>query len=83
MRARVIVRRKPGVLDPQGEAVRQALGTLGFEGVGSVRIGKVIDVEIDGSDPAAVKQRLAKMADELLANPVMETFTVEVEGENG
>ena len=75
MKATVFVRLKPEVLDPQGDAVRRALGTLGFEGVKGVRIGKLI--EIDLGDVAAgpdLKKRLEKMADELLANPVIEDY---------
>ena len=78
MRATVVVRLKPEVLDPEGDAVRRALTTLGFEGVKGVRIGKLIEIEID--DVAAVagdlKGRLGKMADEMLANPVIEDYEV-------
>lgn len=86
MRARVVVRRKSGVLDPHGEAVRQTLSSMEFSGVNRVRIGKIIDIELDdsayaGLGQAEVKARLEKMADELLANPVMETFTVELDTE--
>jgi phosphoribosylformylglycinamidine synthase len=77
MKARVIVHLKSGVLDPQGEAVKGALGRLGYEGVEGVRIGKVVDVEIDESDEAKALEIVKKMADELLANPVIEKFDVE------
>jgi phosphoribosylformylglycinamidine synthase subunit PurS len=76
MKATVLVRLKPEVLDPQGDAVRRALGKLGFEGVGRVRVGKLIEIEIDDAHEADVGPRLAKMADELLANPVTEDFEV-------
>ena len=79
MKATVLVRLKSEVLDPQGDAVRRALGKLGFEGVKGVRVGKLIEIEFDeaaaGTD---VKARLAKMADEMLANPVIEDFEIEV-----
>ena len=79
MKATVLVRLKSEVLDPQGDAVRRALGKLGFEGVKGVRVGKLIEIELDdataGSD---VKARLAKMADEMLANPVIEDFEIKV-----
>ena len=79
MKATVLVRLKSEVLDPQGDAVRRALGKLGFEGVKGVRVGKLIEIELDeaaaGTD---VKARLAKMADEMLANPVIEDFEIEV-----
>ena len=79
MKASVVVRLKTEVLDPQGDAVRKALVKLGFEGIKSVRVGKIIEIEVDEahSDPA-LKARLAKMADELLANPVTEDFEVKV-----
>jgi phosphoribosylformylglycinamidine synthase PurS subunit len=78
MRASVIVRLKSGVLDPQGEAIANALRGLGHKGVRAVRVGKLIEIELDDGDAAAAKTELLRMADELLANPVMETFTVDV-----
>jgi phosphoribosylformylglycinamidine synthase subunit PurS len=78
MRARVHVTLKPGVLDPQGEAVRHALGSLGFEGVGEVRIGKVIEVELAASDPATARAQVGEMCEKLLANTVIEAYTVEL-----
>ena len=77
MKARVIVHLKHGVLDPQGEAVKGALGRLGYDGVAGVRIGKVVDVEIDERDTEKGLEIVKKMADELLANPVIEKFDVE------
>jgi phosphoribosylformylglycinamidine synthase len=78
MKATVIVRLKPEVLDPQGDAVRRALGKLGFEGVKGVRVGKVIEIEIDDAQARApdLAVRLARMADEMLANPVIEDYEV-------
>lgn len=78
MKATVLVRLKTEVLDPQGDAVRRALDKLGFEGVKGVRIGKLIEIEIDEAHAKApdLKERLAKMADEMLANPVIEDFEV-------
>ena len=81
MKATVLVRLKSEVLDPQGDAVRRALGKLGFEGVKGVRVGKLIEIELDeaaAGDSAALKTRLAKMADEMLANPVIEDFEIKV-----
>jgi phosphoribosylformylglycinamidine synthase len=74
-----LVRLKTEVLDPQGEAVKRALGTMGFEGVKGVRIGKLIEIEIasDAND-AAIRGKLEKMADELLANPVIEDYEVSI-----
>jgi phosphoribosylformylglycinamidine synthase subunit PurS len=78
MRATVVVRLKPEVLDPQGDAVRRALGKLGFEGVQGVRVGKVVEIEMDEAHARApdLAQRLQKMADEMLANPVIEDYEV-------
>lgn len=76
--ARVIVRLKPEVLDPQGDAVRRALERLGFAGIKGVRIGKLIEIEIDAEHSKDAKEKLEKMADEMLANPVTEDFEVSV-----
>ena len=78
MKATVLVRLKTEVLDPQGDAVRRALDKLGFEGVKGVRIGKLIEIEIDDAHAggADLKERLSKMADEMLANPVIEDYEV-------
>jgi phosphoribosylformylglycinamidine synthase subunit PurS len=78
MRARVHVTLKRGVLDPQGEAVRHALGTLGFDGVGEVRVGKVIEVELAGSDPEAARAQVGEMCEKLLANTIIENYDVEI-----
>ncbi len=78
MKATVLVRLKTEVLDPQGDAVRRALGKLGFDGVKGVRVGKLIEIELGEGDKADVKARLEKMADEMLANPVIEDFEVQV-----
>ncbi|MEM9576255.1 MAG: phosphoribosylformylglycinamidine synthase subunit PurS [Pseudomonadota bacterium] len=75
MKARVHVMLKKGVLDPQGEAVRHALGALGFEGVNGVRQGKVIELDLDeGASEADVKA----MCEKLLANTVIESYSVEM-----
>jgi len=79
MKATVVVRLKTEVLDPQGDAVRKALIKLGFDGVGAVRVGKLIEIEIDDAQAkAGLSERLRSMADELLANPVIEDFEVKV-----
>jgi phosphoribosylformylglycinamidine synthase PurS subunit len=78
MRARIFVTLKPGVLDPQGQAIQGALGALGFAGVASVRQGKVFDIELaDGQDAEA---RLSDMCAKLLANTVIEDYRVELGG---
>ena len=77
MKARVIVTLKNGVLDPQGKAIEGALGGLGFGDVGSVRQGKVFDVELTGSDKGAAEAELAQMCEKLLANTVIENYAIE------
>ncbi|MBS0573906.1 MAG: phosphoribosylformylglycinamidine synthase subunit PurS [Proteobacteria bacterium] len=78
MKARVHVMLKDGVLDPQGEAVRHALGTLGFAGVKGVRQGKVIDLDLSSTDRASAEAEVRKMCEKLLANTVIEKYTVEI-----
>lgn len=78
MRARVRVMLRDDVLDPQGEAIRQALGRLGFEGVAAVRQGKVIEIELAETDPQKAEAAVREMCDRLLANAVMEVCSVEV-----
>ncbi|MDI3309531.1 MAG: phosphoribosylformylglycinamidine synthase subunit PurS [Acetobacteraceae bacterium] len=78
MKARVTVMPKAGVLDPQGKAIGHTLETLGFAGVGEVRAGKVIELELAETDPAKAKQAAEEMARKLLANTVIESFRVEI-----
>ncbi len=78
MKASIHVTLKTEVLDPQGDAVRRALGTLGFDGVRSVRVGKLIEVEVDRDDRAAVEEELRRMCEKLLVNPVIEDFRFEI-----
>lgn len=78
MKARVIVTLKNGVLDPQGKAIEGALGGLGFGDVGSVRQGKVFDVELMGSDKDAARSELEQMCEKLLANTVIENYAIEI-----
>ncbi|MDV6226596.1 phosphoribosylformylglycinamidine synthase subunit PurS [Nitratireductor aquimarinus] len=78
IKARVTVTLKNGVLDPQGKAIEGALGALGFSGVGSVRQGKVFDLELEGSDRAKAESDLNAMCEKLLANTVIEDYTVSV-----
>ena len=78
MKARVHVMLKSGVLDPQGEAVRHALGTLGFDGVSGVRQGKVIELDLTETDKAKAEAQVRAMCEKLLANTVIESYRVEV-----
>jgi phosphoribosylformylglycinamidine synthase subunit PurS len=79
MRARVHVRLKDGVLDPQGAAIGRALGQLGFAGVGEVRQGKMIELQLDDTDGAQAEARVRAMCERLLANPVIETYTITID----
>ena len=78
IKARVTVTLKNGVLDPQGKAIEGALATLGFGGVGSVRQGKVFDIELEGGDRVKAEADLKAMCDRLLANTVIENYSVAV-----
>jgi phosphoribosylformylglycinamidine synthase len=78
MKARVTVTLKNGVLDPQGKAIEGALSSLGFGGVGSVRQGKVFDIEIAADDQARATAELKAMCEKLLANTVIENYHIDV-----
>ncbi len=78
LKARVTIMLKDGVLDPQGEAIRLALGGLGFQGVAGVRQGKVIELDLTASDAEAAKAEVARMCEGLLANTVIEKYAVEI-----
>lgn len=76
--ARVYVTPKEGILDPQGATIERALPALGFEGVGSIRVGRYITLEVDGSDEQVVRKDVEAMCRHLLANPIIEDFTFEL-----
>ena len=78
MRARVLVRLKPGILDVQGASVQRALHGLGFGEVQELRVGKVLELELDGIGGEAARRRIEEMCARLLTNPVIEDYTVEV-----
>jgi len=78
MKVRVQVRLKGGILDPQGKAIGNALATLGFSGIGEVRQGKLIELELAETDPDRARQQVEAMCKELLANPVTEDYAIEV-----
>jgi phosphoribosylformylglycinamidine synthase len=78
MKARVYVMLKNGVLDPQGAAVKHALGALGFDGVSGVRQGKVIELDLAGTDADAAKAQVTEMCEKLLANTVIENYSIEI-----
>ena len=77
MRLRVLVRLKPGIMDVQGTAVKRALAGLGFADVADLRIGKVIDLEVDAASDAEARARVADMCAKLLANPILEDYAIE------
>ncbi len=77
MRATVLVRPKAGILDPQGEAVEGSLRKLGFA-VGEARIGRVVDLELGVDDPARAHAEVERMCEELLANPLIESYEIEL-----
>ena len=81
MKVEVRVYPKDGVLDPQGRAIASALGRLGHASVEDVRAGKIFFLEVDGTDPAAVEAEARRMAEELLANTVIEGFDVRIPSE--
>ncbi len=78
MKARVFITLKTGVLDPQGEAVKHSLGTLGFAGINSVRQGKMIELDLSESDPKSAEATLHEMCEKLLANTVIENYSIEL-----
>jgi phosphoribosylformylglycinamidine synthase len=78
--ARVLIRLKPGILDVQGTSVQRALDGLGFSEIRGVRVGKVIDLDLDALDADAARGRIDEMCARLLVNPVIEDVTVELRG---
>ncbi|HST25658.1 MAG TPA: phosphoribosylformylglycinamidine synthase subunit PurS [Gaiellaceae bacterium] len=77
MRATVAVRPKPGILDPQGEAVSGSLRHLGFD-VAATRIGRLVEIELRANDEEAARAEVERMCEQLLANPLIETFEIEI-----
>jgi phosphoribosylformylglycinamidine synthase len=78
MKATILVRPKPGILDPQGEAVQSSLRQLGFA-VDEARVGRVIDLELDGADAHAARAELERACEQLLANPLIESYEIAIE----
>jgi phosphoribosylformylglycinamidine synthase subunit PurS len=73
----VLVRPKEGILDPQGQAVESSLRQLGFS-VGEARVGRVVDIEIEATDAAGVRTEVQRMCEQLLANPLIESYEIEL-----
>ena len=82
MRATVLVRPKTGILDPQGEAVGSALRQLGFE-VGEARVGRLVELDVGGGDPTEARAQLQRMCEALLANPLIESYEIELDDDGG
>ena len=78
MKARIKIMLKNGVLDPQGEAIKHALNNIGFESVTGVRQGKVIELDIEGSDKNQARSQIENMCNKMLANTVIENFEIEL-----
>jgi len=79
MKATVLVRPKHGILDPQGQAVESALEHLGFS-VSQARVGKVVDIEVDATDESDARAQVERMCEQLLANPLIESYEIELHG---
>ena len=78
MKVRVDITLKTGVLDPQGEAVRHALGAIGFAGVNAVRQSKMLELDLAETDPQAARKSVAEMCEKLLANTVIENYSIHI-----
>ena len=78
MKAKVTVTLKPGILDPQGKATKEALASLGFNHVNSVRQGKTFDIELDETDPEKARAMVGEMCEKLLANTVIENYSIQI-----
>jgi len=78
VKARITITLKQGVLDPQGRAIRNGLGALGFNGVNDVRQGKIIEVDLDETDKRSAEQQITDMCEKLLANTVIENYSIEL-----
>jgi phosphoribosylformylglycinamidine synthase len=77
MKATVLVRPKEGILDPQGQAVESSLRQLGFS-VGEARVGRVVDIDVEASDSAGARAEVQRMCEQLLANPLIESYEIEL-----
>jgi phosphoribosylformylglycinamidine synthase PurS subunit len=77
VKVRVLVKPKEGILDPQGQAIERALPALGYEGVSSVHVGRLIELELNGADGDTVVSQVSEMCERLLANPLIESYEIE------
>ena len=79
MKAKIIITPKKAVLDPQGKTVQNALAHMGYAGIGAVHVGKYLEIELAGSDPAAARKQLDEACHKILSNPVIEDYRLELE----
>jgi phosphoribosylformylglycinamidine synthase len=79
MKAKVYVNLKPGVLDPQGKAIQHSVELLGFSGISDIRQGKYFEIALDGLDQSQAQESVERMAREVLSNPIIEDYRVEIE----
>jgi phosphoribosylformylglycinamidine synthase len=79
MKAKIIITPKKAVLDPQGKTVQSALEHMGYRGIGAVHVGKYLEIELDGGDPAAARRQLDEACHKFLSNPVIEDYRLEIE----
>lgn len=79
-KVRVLIRLRPGILDPQGKAIEENLPALGFKGVSDVRVGKLVEMSVSGEDSADVTEQVKAMSEALLANPVIEEYEIVLDG---
>jgi phosphoribosylformylglycinamidine synthase len=79
MKAKIVITPKKAVLDPQGKAVRNALAQMGYTGVKDVRVGKFLEIELDGADTVSARRQLDEAAHKFLSNPVIEDYKLEIE----
>jgi phosphoribosylformylglycinamidine synthase subunit PurS len=80
MKAKIIITPKKAVLDPQGKTVQQALAHMGYAGIGDVHVGKYLEIELKGPDPAAARTQIDEACHKFLSNPVIEDYRFEIEG---
>ena len=81
-RVEVLIRPRPGLLDPEGKAIHHALASLGFQGAEEERVGKSVSLEVEAKDPAEARERAEEMCRKLLANPVMEDYEIQMAGDD-
>jgi phosphoribosylformylglycinamidine synthase PurS subunit len=79
MRAKIVVTPKKAVLDPQGKTVQNALAHMGYAGIGAVRVGKYLEIEVTGADKEAARKQLDEACHRILSNPVIEDYRLEIE----